>query len=173
MIKSFVSVFSTGSVSKCSLLVTHVPSVNRPYGDHQIKCGGNKDRIHWHDSIRDALFSSAQSAALCPRKEMPSLICPLSVGEECKHSADADACWEVGVSFVPLLVETIDDWSEKASHTITSIGRLLGLDPTPNTPHVKSSNACRSVYGRVILLCDSLAPPPPLLLLMVSSKTWQ
>ena len=45
-----------------------------PYGDHQIECGGNKDRIYRHDSIRDALFSSAQSAALCPRKEMPSLI---------------------------------------------------------------------------------------------------
>ena len=69
--------YSIGLVSKYSLLVTHVPFVNCPvtlYGDHQIEYGGNKDRIHQHDSIMDALFSSAQSAPLCPRKEVPSLI---------------------------------------------------------------------------------------------------
>ena len=47
-------------------LVTH--------GDHQVGCGGNGDRIHRHDSIRDAVFSAAQSAALAPLKEAPSLI---------------------------------------------------------------------------------------------------
>ena len=50
----------------------------------------------------------------------------LSVGEYHKHSAHSDACREVGVSFVPLLVETIGGWSEKASQTITSIDSLLG-----------------------------------------------
>ena len=45
-----------------------------PFGDHQVGCGGNGDRIHRHDSIRDALFSAAQSAALAPRREVPSLI---------------------------------------------------------------------------------------------------
>ena len=45
-----------------------------PFGDHRVGCGGNGDRIHWHDSIRDAVFSAAQSAALAPRKEVPSLI---------------------------------------------------------------------------------------------------
>ena len=44
------------------------------FGDHQVGCGGNGDRIHRHDSIRDALLSAAQSAALAPRKEVPSLI---------------------------------------------------------------------------------------------------
>ena len=44
------------------------------FGDHQVGCGGNGDRIHRHDSIRDALFSAAQTAALAPRKEAPSLI---------------------------------------------------------------------------------------------------
>ena len=34
-------------------------------------CGGNGDRTHRHNSI---LFSAAQSAALAPRKEVPSLI---------------------------------------------------------------------------------------------------
>ncbi len=38
------------------------------YGDHQVGCGGNGDRIHRHDSIRDALFSAAQTAALAPRR---------------------------------------------------------------------------------------------------------
>ena len=37
-------------------------------------CGGNRDRICRHDSIRDALFSAAQAAALGPRKEAPALI---------------------------------------------------------------------------------------------------
>ena len=41
------------------------------YGDHQVCCGGNGDRIHRHDSIRYTLFSAAQSAALAPRKEAP------------------------------------------------------------------------------------------------------
>ena len=44
------------------------------FGDHQVGCGGNRDRIYRHDSLRDALFSAAQSAALAPRKEAPSLI---------------------------------------------------------------------------------------------------
>lgn len=44
------------------------------YGDHQVGCGGNGDRIYRHNSIRDAIFSAAQSAALAPRKEAPSLI---------------------------------------------------------------------------------------------------
>ena len=44
------------------------------HGDHHGGCGGNSDRILWHDSIRDALFSAAQSAASAPRKEAPSLI---------------------------------------------------------------------------------------------------
>lgn len=39
-----------------------------------VGCGGNGDRIHRHDSIRDALFSAAQSAPLAPGREAPSLI---------------------------------------------------------------------------------------------------
>ena len=44
------------------------------YVDHQVGCGGNPDRIYRHNSVRDALFSAAQSAALAPRREVPSLI---------------------------------------------------------------------------------------------------
>lgn len=49
-------------------------SKNDDYGDHQVGCGGNGDRIYRHDAIRDTLFSAAQSAALAPRKEVPALI---------------------------------------------------------------------------------------------------
>ena len=45
-----------------------------PFGDHHVGCGGNGDRIHRHNSIRDAIFSAAQTAALAPRRELPSLI---------------------------------------------------------------------------------------------------
>ena len=44
------------------------------YGDHQVGCGGNGDRIHRHDAVKDVLFSAAQSAALAPTREAPSLI---------------------------------------------------------------------------------------------------
>ena len=43
-------------------------------GDRQVGCGGNNDRIHRQDALRDALFAASQSAALAPRKEVPSLI---------------------------------------------------------------------------------------------------
>ena len=47
---------------------------NDAFGDHQVGCGGNGDGIHRHNSIRDVLFSAAQSAALAPQKEAPALI---------------------------------------------------------------------------------------------------
>ena len=56
--------------SRCS--ICHV-SADR-YGDHHVGCGGNGDRIFHHDSICDAVFSTAQSAALEPQKEFASLI---------------------------------------------------------------------------------------------------
>ena len=45
-----------------------------PFGDHHVGCGGNGDRIHRLDSLRDITFSATQSATLAPRKEVPSLI---------------------------------------------------------------------------------------------------
>ena len=45
-----------------------------PYGDHQVGCGGNGDRIARHNAIRDVIFSAAQSAALAPSKEAPGLV---------------------------------------------------------------------------------------------------
>ena len=60
------------NVSSCSACGKSVAA--DPLGDHQVGCRGNGDRIHRHDAIRDALFSAAQSAALAPRKEVPTLI---------------------------------------------------------------------------------------------------
>ena len=45
-----------------------------PYGDDQIGSGDNPDRIHRHNSVKDVIFSAAQTAALAPRREVPSLI---------------------------------------------------------------------------------------------------
>ena len=42
------------------------------FGDHNVRCGGNGDRIHRHDSLHDVLFSATQPAALVPQKEVPS-----------------------------------------------------------------------------------------------------
>ena len=154
------------------------------YGDHQVGCGGNGDRIHRHDSIREAVYSAAQSAALAPRKEAPSVIPGFSsrpadvylpnwkrgqpaaldihvistmqqqtlvgasttpghalrVGEERKMAAHAGPCRAAGVTFIPLVVESLGGWSEEAIYTIKSIGRLqgqrLGIPPPETTRHL-------------------------------------
>ena len=45
-----------------------------PFGDHQVGCGGNGDRIARHNGIRDVLFSAAQCAALATTKEASNLV---------------------------------------------------------------------------------------------------
>ena len=125
------------------------------FGDHQVGCGGNGDRIHRRDALRDVLYAAAQSAALAPRKEIPSLIpgsCSrpadvflpiwcrgrpaaldvsvistlqphtlygaannqghaLKVAKDRKMAAHNDACSSVGVTFIPLVVESLGGWS--------------------------------------------------------------
>ena len=44
------------------------------FGDHQVGCGGNRDRVARHNAIRDVVFLAAQSAALAPSKETPNLL---------------------------------------------------------------------------------------------------
>ena len=130
------------------------------------------------------MFSAAQSAALAPRKEVPSLIpgtqsrpadiflpnwrrgrpaaldvtvisttqqltlqgaastrgYALAVGEERKRASHSEACHSVGVSFIPLVVESLGGWSEEAADTISSIGRLLGqrlgIPPSESVRHL-------------------------------------
>ena len=58
-----------------------------PYGDHQVGCGGNGDRITRHNTIRDIVFNAAQSAALAVRQKLASHL---------------SSCRSVGVEFIPL-----------------------------------------------------------------------
>ena len=159
-----------------------------PMGDHQVGCGGNGDRIHRHDAIRDTLFSAAQSAALAPRKEFPSLISgsssrpadiflpnwcrgrpaaldvtvistlqsatrsgaantqgfALQVGERRKMAAHNEDCQAEGVSFIPLVAETLGGWSEEAIRNITRIGHLLG-----QRTGISTDNTIRHLFQRL------------------------
>ncbi len=44
------------------------------FGDHQVGCGINSDRISRYNAIRDVIFSAAQSAALGPTREASGLL---------------------------------------------------------------------------------------------------
>ena len=168
--------------SRCSVCASE--GLADPFGDHHVGCGGNGDRIHRHDSIRDVLFSASQSAALAPRKELPSSIPgsssrpadiylpnwdrgrpvaldvtvistlqsltlsgaahsqghALQIGEKRKMAAHKDSCHAVGVSFTPMVIESLGGWSEIASHNINRIGRLMGQrsgsPPSESTRHL-------------------------------------
>ena len=50
----------------------------------------------------------------------------LLVGEERKLAAHADACRAVGVSFIPIVVETLGGMSASSVSTLDCLGRLLG-----------------------------------------------
>lgn len=125
--------------------------ISDPYGDHQVGCGGNGDRIHRHDSIRGALFSAAQSAALAPRKEVPALIPGIS-------SRPADIYlpnWKRGqpaaldVTVISTLQQqTVEGASDSQGHALT-VGRERKL--------AAHSGACRSVGVHFIpLVVESL-----------------
>ena len=55
-------------------------------------------------------------------------------------AAHAEECRAVGISFVPMVVETLGGWSEDAVHTIRTIGRLqgqrLGIPPAESNRHL-------------------------------------
>ena len=44
------------------------------FGDHQVGCGGNSDRISRHNALRDVLFTAAQSGALALCREASGVI---------------------------------------------------------------------------------------------------
>ena len=108
---------SEGSICcVCGVVTDHM-------GDHFVTCRGNGDLIHRHDSIRDVLFSVAQSAALAPRKEVSSLV-PNS------SSRPADLYlprWKHGLPAAfdltvisPVQCLTIDQAAESQGYAITS-----------------------------------------------------
>ena len=154
------------------------------FGDHHVGCRGNGDLIHRHNSLRDTIFSAAQSAALAPRKEVLSLvsssssrpadiffpcwkqgkptafdvtvISPLqqltiqgasvtpsyaiAVGEDRKFHTHLENCLAAGVSFVPLMVESLGGWSDEAVDTLRLIGKQqaqrMGLPPSRSINHL-------------------------------------
>ena len=64
----------------------------------------------------------------------------LSVAENRKLVAHASTCRSIGISFIPLAVETFGGWSQLAVDTIKSIGRQqgqrLGIPPQDTTRHL-------------------------------------
>ena len=84
-----------------------LPVTSDRFGDHQVGCGGNADRIYRHDSLRDALFSAAQSAALAPRKEKPSLVPGSASRPACRclssNMGERSACFSIDVTVVSTL----------------------------------------------------------------------
>ena len=62
------------------------------FGDNHVGCGGNADRIFWHNSLRDAVFSAAQSSSLAACREVPSLI----PGSQHCHADVYLPCWKGG-----------------------------------------------------------------------------
>ena len=89
-------------------------AVADPFGDHQVGCGENGDRSHRHNSLRDALYSAAQSEALAPKIEVLSLI-PGS----CSRPADVFHTGG-GVSLLPWKSPSSPHYSSKPS-----LGHLL------------------------------------------------
>ena len=110
-----------------------------PFGDHQVGCGGNGDRISRHNAIRDVVFSAAQSAALAPSKETPNLVPDSSV-----RPADVllpnwnrgrPAAVDVHV-ISPLQQQTLADAASTPGHALqVGVRRKL----------VSNLSACRSV----------------------------
>ena len=91
------------------------------FGDHQVGCGGNGDRISRHNAIRDVIFSAAQSAALAPSKESPGIV-PSSLSRPAdvllpNWSSGRPAALDVHV-ISPLQQQTIVEASHTPGHAL-------------------------------------------------------
>ena len=93
----------------------------------------------------------------------------LSVGKERKMAGHAASCRAVGISFIPLVVESLGGCSELAAETLRRVGCLLGqrLGISPSITTSFRGAQCPSGeemlhYGYTVFL-------PSLLLLLVSS----
>ena len=80
-------------------------------------------------------------------------------------AAHAEDCRSIGVSFIPLVMETLGGWSEEASRTISSIGRLqgqrLGVPPSETTRHLFQRLAISLWKGNASLWIRRLPVQPP------------
>ena len=89
----------------------------------------------------------------------------LTVGEQRKVAAHAAACHAVGVSFVPLVFETLGGMSELASTTVSRIGRLLGqrlgISPADTTRHLFQRCSISLWRGNAALWLRRFPTRPP------------
>ena len=120
---SFGVAYSTGWGSRFT--ATRSPALNvtalPTFGDHQVGCGGNGDRISCHNAIRDVIFSAAQSAALAPSKESLSIV-PSSLSRPAdvllpNWSSGCPAALDVHV-ISPLQQQTIVEASHTPGHAL-------------------------------------------------------
>ena len=89
----------------------------------------------------------------------------LSVGEERKRAAHSEACHAVGVTFIPMVVETLGGWGEEAALTVKTIGRLqglrLGIPPAQATRHLFQRLAINLWRGNATLWIRRLPTRSP------------
>ena len=108
-------------------------STSDHFGDHYVGCGGNADRIIRHNSLRDAVFSAAQTAALAPRKDVPSLI----PGTQNRPADVFLPCWKGGrpaaldITVISTMQQlTIRSAAEIQGHALLE-GQAAGISFTP------------------------------------------
>ena len=79
-------------------------------------------------------------------------------------TAHNESCRAVGVSFIPMVVESLGGWSEEASLTISRIGCHLcqRTGSSREKPPATSFNVLPSPCGEVAQACGSTVCPPPL-----------
>ena len=118
------------------------------FGNHQVGCGGNGDRIAKHNAVRDVIYAAYKSVALASSKETPGSFSHAGVlvfrcarhqptagalnrGDSsntwpCSPSWSADnnlsACQ---IDFIPLVAEAFGGLAEDTIHTITKISRAI------------------------------------------------
>ena len=77
-------------------------------------------------------------------------------------AAHAGACRAAGVSFIPLVVESLGGWSYEAIQTIKSIGRLqttLGASSTGHYPTSFPASSHRTVERECVAVGQAAASP--------------
>ena len=87
-----------------------------------------------------SLWFPPAPAGYCDRCSHHAWTCSASEGGEEESHPCQNTCREVGVIFIPLVVEALGGWSEEAITTIKTIGRLQGqclsIPPPESTHHL-------------------------------------
>ena len=123
---------------------------------------------HWSRGLPAALdvsvISTLQQRTLQGAAETQGYA--LSVGEERKMAAHAASCRAVGISFIPLVVESLGGWSELAAETLRRVGRLLGqrlgISPSITTRHLFQRCSVSLWRGNAALWLHRFPPIPPI-----------